>query len=293
MRSMKFWVSLLGACALLALTAGVASSARAGEAGAAGSARQAETGAPLDLIGAWFVLVHYRDSATNNPHSDRWEDRVWVFERSGSRIEWTDYPIVFFQDQSGRFEARAGNPRARTLEKWEPNGSQLDQIHNGPRVNTRGSKSKTLRGSTTRGYESVGGARASSAMTFGYQETWKIESLAALPVFSRRDVMSSGLTQSSGGSLDGLTRYATTKVVNRDLLRGSFSRDESRQGEFKMMRTPIPRGLDSNGKTPNEKLRERIQDDISQDIQRRAMEGDSEAVEIIEEYMRGQGVGQD
>ena len=45
--------------------------------------------------------------------------------------------------------------------------------------------------------------------------------------------------------------------------------------------------------TAVEKLRERIQDEISQDIQRRAMEGDSEAIEMIEEYMRGQGVGKD
>ncbi len=27
---------------------------------------------------------------------ERWEDRVWVFEKAGSRIKWTDFPIVVF-----------------------------------------------------------------------------------------------------------------------------------------------------------------------------------------------------
>jgi len=279
---MRFGVPLLGVCSLLALSV-------AGTVVGTGPAMAAESDEGLDLIGTWFVLVHYRDSATNNPDSDRWEDRVWVFERSDSRIKWTDFPIVFFQDRSGRFEVRAGNPRARTLEKWEPNEGQLDEIRNGPRVNTRGSKSKTLRGSKKRGYESAGGSRARSAVTISYHETWKIESLSELPVFSRQDVMGSGLTQSTDNSIDGITRYATTKVVSPNLLQGSFTRDESREGEFRMMRTVAARGLPASDKTPNEKLWERASKEIEEDIVRRAREGDPEAIEIIQEYMREQG----
>jgi hypothetical protein len=279
---MRTWAPLLGTCSLLVLTAV-----------GTGSAAATGTDEGLDLIGTWFVLIHYRDSATNNPDADRWEDRVWVFERSGSRIKWTDYPIVFFQDRSGRFEARAGNPRARTLERWEPNEGQLDEIRNGPRVNTRGSKSKTLRGSAKRGYESAGASQARSAMTVGYHETWKIESLTALPVFSRRDVMGSGLTQSAGGGLDGLTRYETIEVPNANLLQGSFTRDDSRRGDFRMMRTAAARGLPASDKSPNEKMWERARKELEEDVVRRAQEGDPEAIEMIEEYMREQEQSED
>ena len=43
----------------------------------------------VDLIGTWHVLVHYKDSATDHPERERWVDRVWKFEREGSRLAWT------------------------------------------------------------------------------------------------------------------------------------------------------------------------------------------------------------
>ncbi len=58
-----------------------------------------------DLLGTWHVLVHYKDSGAGNPDARRWEDRIWVFELEGSRVKWTDYPIVVFGNSSGRFEA--------------------------------------------------------------------------------------------------------------------------------------------------------------------------------------------
>ena len=51
-----------------------------------------------DLVGAWYVLVHYQDSATENADAKRWEDRIWVFEKAGDQLRWTDYPIVVFDD---------------------------------------------------------------------------------------------------------------------------------------------------------------------------------------------------
>ena len=42
--------------------------------------------AELDLLGSWFVLIHYRDSQTANPDADRWADKVWKLEMKGSRL---------------------------------------------------------------------------------------------------------------------------------------------------------------------------------------------------------------
>ena len=59
----------------------------------------ASSGGEIDIEGAWYLLIHYRDDNSANPDVERWEDRVWVFERSGSRLKWRRYPIVVFDDE--------------------------------------------------------------------------------------------------------------------------------------------------------------------------------------------------
>ena len=155
----------------------------------------------VDLIGTWHVLVHYKDSVTDNPERERWEDRIWVFEPEGSRLRWTDYPIVVFSDQTGRFEQLGGNRASRALHFWEPNAGQLAQIHEGLEINPRGSKSKTLRRSDTEGWSSGSPSRGIFGHKLTYTETWRLEDPTGLPVFS--------IEESLGGlraeSLDGLT----------------------------------------------------------------------------------------
>jgi hypothetical protein len=247
---------------------------------------------PLDLTGTWFVLIHYRDSATENPDADRWEDRVWVFEPKGSRFEWRDYSIVVLQDESGRFESRGGNLRARTLEAWEPNPAQLAELLGGPHVNSRGSKTKTLRGSHEKGWESMGDLSAQSAMVIGYHETWRIQDPGGLPVFEREDVMSSGIQRTRKGEdqgLSGLTRYKVTQVDERGLS-GEFQRDENRRGTFRMFRTAATRGLESDGKTPNQKLTEQATEAYLKAEEERLRkgidEGDPEALREVKELMQ-------
>jgi hypothetical protein len=220
-------------------------------------------GAAVDLLGTWFVVAHYRDTSTNNPEADRWEDRVWVFERKGSRLHWTDFPIVVFDDKEGRFEARGANARARTLSAWTPNEAQQQEIAEGPRVNPRGSKGKSLRGSDERGYASTGGLRAQSAMTIGYHESWSIDDPTRLPVFTREDVMGTGRSVRAGGedqTLEGVTRWTTTRVDEQGRLHGTYQRDANRKGSFVMMRSGPVRDLDSDGRTPNEKAADRARE---------------------------------
>ena len=219
----------------------------------------AEEEKPLDLVGTWFLLVHYRDSATANPDADRWEDKVWTIEKKGSRLHWTEYPIVVFEDRSGRFGRVGRNLRARMLVKWEPNASQLAEIEAGPRINKRGSKTKSLRGSPKRGYRSGGGARSASALTIGYQETWSIDDPTTLPVFTRDDALGAESELATGGDvISGRTRYATRQVLDEGgILTGTYARDENKRGTFRLIRAGAVRGLPTDGKTPNEKQRER------------------------------------
>jgi hypothetical protein len=187
----------------------------------------------IDLIGAWHVTVHYRDEASANPDADRWDDKVWSFEKRGSRMQWTEFPIVVFENREGRFETSAEARPMRTLHFWEPNAEQTAQIARGLLVNPRGAKSKGLRGSASRGFRSVGGLRSESASVIGYSESWSIEGLGSKPVFTQDVVMGSGRTE----DMQGRTRYAG-EAVNEDRLevRGSFVRDGTRHGTFVLRR---------------------------------------------------------
>lgn len=188
----------------------------------------------VELEGTWYVLVHYKDDHAVNADEERWEDRVWVFSKDGRRLRWTEYPIVVFDDESGRFERRQSGQYARILHFWKPNEAQQADIRDGLKVNTRGSKTKTLRGSDAKGWTSVQRSAAASASVVTYTEVWGIEGLSSKPVFTRSDVMGGGRTD----SLEGLTRYATTEVrEGGQRLLGSFERDGSRHGTFEMMRS--------------------------------------------------------
>ena len=78
---------------------------------AAGPARS-----EVDLNGTWHVLVHYKDDASTNPDRPRWDDRLWSFEPSGGRVRWMEWPIIVFNDDTGRFERRGtGISREKAL----------------------------------------------------------------------------------------------------------------------------------------------------------------------------------
>lgn len=209
-------------------------------------------GSDVDVLGAWHVLVHYKDDNATHPERERWIDRVWQFEKAGSRLRWVDYPIVVFDDQSGRFDSSMGRS-ARVLAFWEPNEAQLADIEDGLAVNDRGSKSKTLRNMDGE-WKTLTRNTAASASVISYVENWSIENGEAGPIFRREDILGG----ESSESLDGVTLYTTTAVEEGgNVLSGTFVRDGTKHGVFRMMRTARVEGLKTNGKTPNEKVNER------------------------------------
>ena len=98
-----------------------------------------------DVLGAWHVLVHYEDAASSDAERKRWDDRAWVFEREGDRLRWTEYPIVVFDAETGRFESDRSNRASRTLRHWQPDEAQRADIKDGLVVNERGMAAVTLR----------------------------------------------------------------------------------------------------------------------------------------------------
>lgn len=209
----------------------------------------------VDLVGTWYVLVHYQDDGSPNPEQERWEDKVWVFEKKGSRMRWTEYPIVVFDDETGRFERRHTGQYARILHHWEPDAGQRADIADGLQVNPRGSKKKTLRGSDAQGWASGRASTAASASVVTYSELWQIEGMPTQPVFSRADYLSGARTD----NMEGLTRYATAEVRDGgDLLVGTYTRDGRRHGTFQMLRSGEAGALKGAAKTLEERQREAL-----------------------------------
>jgi len=209
--------------------------------------------AALDLIGTWHVLVHYRDSAVPHPERERWEDRIWVFEREGSRLRWTDYPIVVFADQTGRFERLGTNRASRVLHFWEPNAEQLAQIHEGLEINSRGSRSKALRGSDAEGWSSAKKSSYQSARFITYEENWQITGIPDRPRFVRQDIMGSVRTE----SVEGRTTWEGESVDSSGyLIRGHYDRDGTRIGTFRMTRSGAVSTVKGSGKSQGERVYE-------------------------------------
>jgi hypothetical protein len=205
--------------------------------------------AELDLNGTWHVLVHYKDEASPNPDQQRWDDRLWSFEPSGSRLRWREWPIVVFSNESGRFERR-GAQYARVMHYWEPDPGQVANIRSGLAANDRGSKEKTLRQDGD-GWRSAGRARARSAMTVTYTENWIVESASELPVFIREDMFG----PAGDVNVEGRTEYRTQEIrEGGNLLVGTFERDGTRHGTFRMMRAGERKQLEAKSQ---EELQER------------------------------------
>jgi hypothetical protein len=222
--------------ALLALVAGAT--------GAAGEPT-------VDLTGTWHVLIHYRDDTAHDREQLRWDDRLWSFQRDAKGLEWAEYPIVVFQDETGRFAGLGGSGAHRLVGAWDPSPAQLAEIKSGLEYNTRGTKSKTLRGSDAGGWSSgTRGASPAAANVITYSESWSITGLPTKPVFTRDDVLGSA----SAENMEGRTQYVTQSVEeNGDLLRGTFERDGTRHGTFTMRRAGVAKVTAGSGKTQSQR----------------------------------------
>jgi hypothetical protein len=199
--------------------------------------------------GTWYVLVHYQDAASGKPDAWRWEDRVWRFERKGDRLEWTEWPIVVFEDETGRFENLGGNRASRVLSAWEPSPAQLADVEGGLQVNPRGVKTKTLR-ARDGSWASSEGSVAEAASIITYTEHWSIEGPPERPLFSREDSLGS----TGSETMEGRIEYRTEEVTAGGELRGSFDRDGTRVGRFRAIPSGQSERVRGSGLTQSQRV---------------------------------------
>ena len=243
--------------------------------------------ADVDIVGTWHVLVHYTDDNTSHPDEMRWNDRVWVFEKKGSGLRWTEYPIVVFSDESGRFEHLGTSRARRVVGAWEPNEGQLAQILQGLEVNDRGKKVKSLRAEDG-GWHTGSRARPMSASVVTYVEHWSIEGDSDHPVFRQEDQLGAERTE----TLEGVTLYETTEVDPKgNELRGTYERDGTRHGTFQIVRAGPVTGVKGSGKTQGERLIEAWQQDYIRSMSAEDRKEVSQQIRsAIEQHLRSEGL---
>jgi hypothetical protein len=215
-----------------------------------GRAQDSAPAETLDLVGTWHVLVHYTDDNTTHPDQLRWHDRLWVFAHENGKLVWTEYPIVVFGSEEGRFEGLGTGSAHRVLGGWLPNEMQLANIRAGLRTNTRGMKAKKLRGSDAEGWTTISRARAASASVITYQEIWSVEFVDGLPHFRQEDLMGSARTE----DLAGVTHYMLQERTAGGVFSGRYERDGTRHGTVMMRRAGDRKRLEE--KDQGERMRE-------------------------------------
>jgi len=218
----------------------------------------------LDLTGTWYLLIHYTDDTAHDPKQPRWDERLWTFAPKGAQLEWNERTIIVFSDERGRFENLGGNRASRVVGAWEPSPGQLAQIDGGLEYNTRGEKKKLLRGSASQGWTSGGGSGASAAgaNVLSYVETWSIDDPSGLPVFTRDDSLGGG----SHESLDGRTQYTAKSVDENGVIHGSFERDGTRHGTFRMYPSGQAGITKGSGKTQQQRMQEAFLSQYGKDL---------------------------
>ena len=100
-----------------------------------------------------------------------------------------------------------------------------------------------------------------------YVQHWSIRDPGRRPTFRREDTLGSARTE----SIDGVTEYATTEVEDSgDVLRGTFERDGTRHGTFRMTRAGTARGVKGRNKSDGQRFHDAYLDELRSALERRA-----------------------
>lgn len=208
------------------------------------------------------MLVHYRDLRSAQPEQDQWEDRLFVFEREGDGLRFREFPVVLFDDESGRF-ARRGGESERVLGAWEPDDARRAEIARGLRVRADGAREKRLR-PTPGGWSSARSA-FDSARTVGFESIVEVDLSGAAPRVSVADSLGS----SAAHALEGRTEYRGERTGPGGEIEGRFDRDGRRVGRFRMIPSGPPRGLaEPPPRAPEEPTRAEVEERLYRSLGR-------------------------
>ncbi len=124
----------------------------------------------LDLSGSWYVLIHYKDSRSEDKSLEKFKDFAWVIEQSDGKMKVEEYPYVVFDEGSEELRRFA----MRSHKTWEPEGGVLANLRRNVDVSSRAMRKKKLEGSVAEGYKSRAPV-SSGALTMNFSRSWTVD----------------------------------------------------------------------------------------------------------------------
>ncbi len=196
----------------------------------------AEDLSDLDLSGEWYLLLHYKDSKSEDKSITKFKDFAWSIRQQDTKLEVDEYPYVLFDE--GTEEVRRADMRGHR--PWQPEGLVLAELMKHVDVSTRAMRSKQLEGSIATGMKSLAPEGSSAGGTVSFARNWEI-------TWSPGRVRVSVVDSLSGGDtlLGGMEEASVFEIEERpspDELRGTWSEGD-KAGSLRMIRAKERRVL--------------------------------------------------
>ncbi len=191
---------------------------------------RAEDLSKLDLTGDWYVLVHYKDSRSEDKSITKFKDFAWSIEAGENKLTIQSYPYVVFDKGSEELRRFA----MRSHQVWQPEGGVLDALRTNLDVASRAMKSKRLKGNHEKGFASPPPMGSGGAMTMSFTQIWKIAFLPEKVRILVTDSLSGG-SEMLGEMEEAIIYEITDKTPEGDLI-GRYSED-TKQGSLRLIRS--------------------------------------------------------
>jgi hypothetical protein len=189
---------------------------------------RAEDLSKLDLTGEWYVLIHYKDSRSEDKSLTNFKDFGWSMHQEPSRLVVEEFPYVLFDE--GSEEVRRAAMRGHT--PWQPEGRVLDELHEHLDVSSRAARKKQLSGDFAAGMKSEGSGGA-KAGTMDFSRNWTVTWAPAKVNIKIVDSLGGG--NAMLGEMEEAAVFEITAQPSPGELTGTWSEGE-KSGSLRLIR---------------------------------------------------------
>jgi hypothetical protein len=182
----------------------------------------------LDLSGAWYVLIHFKDQRSEDKGITKFKDFALNLEQTTHTITLEQYPFVLFDEDTELVRRQA----MRGHMPWAPDEGQVARLHESVDVSTKAVKRKRLKGSVAEGFESLAPLTSGGLSTLSFVQNWDI----TFQPQTIKIVITDSLSGAGGlGGMEDATVYSIRQRVSDDELRGTYS-EATKHGTIRMIR---------------------------------------------------------
>jgi hypothetical protein len=183
----------------------------------------------VDLNGSWYVLIHYKDSQSEDKSITKFKDFVWTIEQTANTLTWEQYPYVIFSEDAEVVRRQA--MRGHTA--WEPDEAQWAQLKLAVDVSSRALTRKRMTGSVEKGWKSLAPLGSGGLNTMSFTRNWDV----GFKPDKISIVIVDSLSGATGlGGIEESTTFEVTQRVSPGELRGTYE-EGTKRGTFRMVRS--------------------------------------------------------